>query len=112
MGAIFLARSMCRAASINRLTDNGRASAEKLAVRAKPRQSQGVGVGLAVDQQQVRLDVTFPIARPIAGKIVIAIACIERLIGRQCDQHRLDRVIKRGAMLPLGFPLVVALESG
>ncbi|SMH66227.1 protein of unknown function [Acidithiobacillus ferrivorans] len=88
------------------------ASAEKLAVRAKPRQSQGVGVGLAIDQQQVGLDVALTVARPIAGKVVIAVACIEGLIGRQCDQHRLERVIKRGAVLALGLALVVAFERG
>lgn len=44
---------------------------------AKPRQSQGVGVGLAVDQQQVGLDVAFAVARPIAGKIVVAVSHIQ-----------------------------------
>nr|UPI14050.1 hypothetical protein JDDFFMMN_00055 [Klebsiella pneumoniae] len=54
---------------------------------AKPRQSQGVGVGLAVDQQQVGLDVAFAVARPIAGKIVVAVSHIQGLIGRQRDQN-------------------------
>jgi hypothetical protein len=57
---------------------------------AKPRQSQGVGVGLAVDQQQVGLDVAFAVARPIAGKIVVAVSHIQGLIGRQRDQNRLS----------------------
>ena len=62
------------------------ASAEKLAVRAKPRQSQGV-VRLAIDQRQVGLDVALTVARPIAGKVVIAVACTEGLIGCQSDQR-------------------------
>lgn len=66
------------------------ASAEQLAMGAKPRQSQGVGVGLAVDQQQVGLDVAFAVARPIAGKIVVAVSHIQGLIGRQRDQNRLE----------------------
>jgi hypothetical protein len=45
------------------------------------------------------------VARPIAGKVVIAVACIEGLIGRQCDQYRLERVIKRGAVLTLASRL-------
>jgi hypothetical protein len=37
--------------------------------------------------------VAFTVARPIAGKVVIAVARIEGLIGRQRDQYRLERVI-------------------
>lgn len=85
---------------------------ESLAMRAKPRQPQSVGIRLPVDQQQVGLDVTFAVARPIARKIVVAITRIQRLIGRQCNQHRLERVIERGSMLALSLPLVVALERG
>ncbi len=69
-------------------------------MRAKSRQSQGVGVRFAVNQQQVGLDMTYPVARPIAGKVVIAAACIQGLIGRQRDQYRFERVIERGAVLP------------
>ena len=63
-------------------------------MRAKPRQAQDVGIGLAVDQQQVGLDVAFTVARPIAGKVVIAVARIEGLIGRQRDQNRLEVIIR------------------
>jgi len=52
----------------------------------KPGQAERVGVGLEVDQQQVGLDMTFPIACPIARKIVIAVAGIQGLIRRQGDQ--------------------------
>ena len=76
-------------------------SAEKLAVRAKPGQSQGVGVGLAVNQQQVGLDVAFTVACLIVRKVVIAVACIQRLIGCQCEQHRSEYFIERAAVLAL-----------
>ncbi len=72
---------------------------------AKPRQSQGVGIGLAVDQQQVGLDVAFPITGPVAGKIVVAVAHIQGLIGRQRDQNRLEVIIERGAVRPLASRL-------
>jgi hypothetical protein len=85
-------------------------SSEKLAVRAKPGQAKRVGVGLAIDQQQVRLDVAFPIACPIARKIVIAVAGIQRLIHRQSDQKRLEVIVERSAVTSFGFPLVVAFE--
>ena len=83
---------------------------EKLTVRSKPCQSQGVRVGLAVNQQQVGLDVAFAIARPIAGKIMIAVTSIQWLIGRLRDQDRLEILIERGTVSALGLPFVVALE--
>ncbi|OCO72505.1 hypothetical protein AN691_0228835 [Klebsiella pneumoniae subsp. pneumoniae] len=47
-----------------------------------------------VDQQQVGLDVAFAVARPIAGKIVVAVSHIQGLIGRQRDQNRLEVIIR------------------
>ena len=38
-----------------------------------------------MDQQQVRLNVAFTITRPVAGKVMIAVARIQRLIGRQSE---------------------------
>ena len=61
---------------------------EKLAVRAKPRQPERVGIGFAVDQQQVRLDVTFPVARLIAAKIMIVVFGVKRLVARQSRENR------------------------
>ena len=87
-------------------------SAEKLAVRAESCQSEGVGVGLAVDEQQVGLDVAFPIACPITRKVVIAVADIQGRIGRQRDQNRLELFIERGAVPTFGLPLVVMFEGG
>lgn len=46
---------------------NRTSSTEKLAVRAKPRKSECVRIRLAVDQQQVGLDVAFTVARPVAA---------------------------------------------
>nr|WIW81947.1 hypothetical protein [Salmonella sp.] len=44
--------------------------------------------------QQVGLDVAFAVARPIAGKIVVAVSHIQGLIGRQRDQNRLEVIIR------------------
>jgi hypothetical protein len=60
-------------------------------VRAKPGQAERVGVGLAVDQQQVGLDVAFPVACPIARKIVIAVFGLKRLVGRQRYENASNR---------------------
>lgn len=62
-------------------------STEKLAVRAKPRQPERVGIRLAVDQQQVRLDVTFPVACPIATQVMVAIFSIKWLVSRQRNDN-------------------------
>ena len=67
-------------------------------MRAKSRQSQGIGIRFAVDQQQVRLDVAFPVASPIAGKVVVTVACVKGQIGGKRDQHRLEGAIECGAM--------------
>ena len=40
------------------------------------------------------LDVAFAVARPIAGKIVVAVSHIQGLIGRQRDQNRLEVIIR------------------
>ena len=56
--------------------------AEQLAVRPKPRKSERVCIGLAVDQQQVRFDMAFAVSGPIAGKVVIPVAGIKGLIIR------------------------------
>ena len=64
-------------AALDRLADKATGISRTARYGAKPRQSQGVGVGLAVDQQQVGLDVAFAVARPIAGKIVVAVSHIQ-----------------------------------
>jgi len=55
-------------------------------VRTEPRQSKGVGIRLAIDQQQVGLDVAFAVACPIAAQVMIAVFGIERLVSRQCHE--------------------------
>lgn len=86
-------------------------SAEKLAVRAKPRQSEGVGIRLAVDQQQVRLDVTFTVACPIAAQVMVAAFDIERLVSRQRYENGPQIAIECGPVLAFGFALVIAFEG-
>jgi len=71
-----------------------------------------MAVRLSVDRQDVGFDMAFAVACPIAGKIVVAAARVQGLVGRQREQHRLERVIERGAVLALGLALVIALERG
>lgn len=52
---------------------NWTGSTEKFTVRAKPRKSERIGIRLAVDQQQVRLDVAFPVTCPIAAQVMVAV---------------------------------------
>ena len=85
-------------------------SAEKLAVRAKPRKSEHVGIWLAVDEQQVRLDVAFPVACPIADQVMVTAFSIERLVSHKRHENALELTIKCGPMLPFGFALVIAFE--
>jgi len=73
-------------------------------VRAKPRQSEDVGIRFTVDQQQVGLDMAFAVARPIAAQIVVAIASIQRVIGRQRYENGLQRIIEC-------CPVLVPLDS-
>ncbi len=62
-------------------------STEKLAVRAKPCKSERVGIRFAVDQQQVRLDMTFPVACPIAAQVMVAVLGIKWLVSRQRHEN-------------------------
>lgn len=75
-------------------------------MRAKSCQSQGIGIRLAIDQQQVRLDVAFPVASPIAGKIVVTVACVKGLVGASATSTGLEGTIECGAVQALGLTFV------
>jgi len=90
---------------------NWTGSTEKLAVRAKSRQSEGVGIRLAVDQQQVGLDVAFTVACPIAAQVVVAVFGIERLVSGQRYENGPQIAIERRPVLPFGLTLVIAFEG-
>lgn len=90
---------------------NRTGSTEKLAVRAKPRQSQSVGIRLAVDQQQVGLDVAFTVACPIAAQVMVAVFGIKRLVSRQRHENGHQLAIERSPVLSLGLALVVTFEG-
>lgn len=81
-------------------------------MRAQPCQAQAIRIRLAVDQQQVGLDVGSPVARPAAGKVVIAVSRIEWLIARQRAPNPLEIVIKRVAVPLFGLVLLVVRERG
>lgn len=56
---------------------------EKRAVRAKTCQFEGVGIGFAIDQQQVWPDMAFAVTCPITAQVVIAVFGIQGLIQHQ-----------------------------
>jgi hypothetical protein len=57
-------------------------------MRTKPYELQAVGFGLAVDQDQVGLDVAVPVIVPLAFERVVDILPVERLIHRQSPNDR------------------------
>jgi len=85
-------------------------SAEEFAVRTEPCQPESFGVGFSVDEQQVRLDVAFAIARPIAGEIMIAMPRLQRLIVRKNQENRQQNLVECYAVAASGLSLVVSFE--
>jgi len=71
-------------------------SSEDFAMGSEPGQPQSFGVRLAVDQQQVRLDVAFAIASPFAAQFMIAASWRQRLIVCKSRQNRREIGIQRG----------------
>jgi len=55
-------------------------SQAKLAMRADAHELQYFFIGLAVDQNQVGLDMTVPVVFPVASESVVAVARLQRLI--------------------------------
>ncbi len=77
---------------------------------AKSREPKNVLTRLPVNQKQVRFDVTFSVARPIAAQFMVAVPGLKRLI---CDyrlQNGAQRAIERHPMLTFGFTFVIALK--
>ena len=90
---------------------NRSGSTEKLTVRAKPRQSEGVGIRLSIDQQQVGLDVAFTVACPLAAQVMVAVFGSKRLLSHQRHENWLQLAIERSPVLPFGLALVIAFEG-
>ena len=86
-------------------------SVEEFTVRSKPRKSEGVFLGLLVDQHQVWLDVAIPVTCPVTGQVMVPMFDRERLIIDQRHKDRHQRSIKRCSVLPFSFAFVVAPES-
>lgn len=52
---------------------------------------KGIGVGLAVDQQQIRADMAFAVGDPVAGKHMVPIGGRQRVIGGKGVHDRLQQ---------------------
>jgi hypothetical protein len=77
---------------------------------SKPGQPQSFGVRLAVDQQQVWLDVAFAIAAPFAAQLMIAASQRQRLIVCRHSQNRTTSRIVLPALLAI-YALVGIITS-
>lgn len=62
---------------------------------AAANQNQLVVALFLVDQQQVGLDMAFAASCPIAGQVMVALACVQHLIAHQCVDNRLQIVAER-----------------
>ena len=82
---------------------NRSGSTEKLAVRAKPRQPEGIGIRLSIDRQQVGLDVAFTVACPLAAQVMVAVFGCKRLLSHQRQENWLQLAIERSPVLPFGL---------
>ena len=63
-------------------------------MRSKPGQTQEVGVGFSVNQQQIWFDVALTITCPIAAQVMIAEPRLQGLIVGQSRQNRHKVCIK------------------
>ena len=69
------------------------ASTKQFTVRSKPRQTHLARLRQPVDQQEVRLDVAFAIAGPVAHQRVIAVARGQKPICRKYSQYRYQKPV-------------------
>ena len=79
-------------------------------MRAEANELQRVVVGLAVDQDQVGLDMAIPVITPIPGQRVVTVAHFRCFIIRQEVQNWHQVGIERCPVLTFGFSFVVAVE--
>ena len=82
---------------------------EELTVGAEAGKPQGVFSGQAVDEQQVRLDVAFPVIGPMASQGMITMLGLQWHVIRQCHQDGREYTVESLAMTP-AFPLVILPE--
>ena len=80
-------------------------------MRAKSGQAQDFFFSLAVDEEQVRLDVALTISTPVTAQLVVAMSWLQLEIAGERGQDRYEVVLKRRSVLAPALPLVVAFES-
>lgn len=82
----------------------------KLAMRAKPNELQCLSVWLSINQHQVGLDVAISMVVPVASQRMVAVPGLQGLIACEGLKNRPQVSVKRCAMQPSGFSLVVTSE--
>jgi len=81
-------------------------------MRAKSGQAQDFFFSLAVDEEQVRLDVALTISTPVTAQLMVEKSRLQWKIAGERGQDRYEVVLKRRSVLAPALPLVVALEWG
>jgi hypothetical protein len=83
---------------------------KQIAVGTETAEVQSFRVWLVIDQEQIRLEVAFPMADPFGRKRMIAMPSGQRLICRQQFNNRQEQVVKLAAEPSREGALVVFLE--
>jgi hypothetical protein len=83
----------------------------QLCVRTKSHELEGIGVGLAVNQNEVGLDVAISMVFPVAREGVVAIVLGQlKIPGKDFDDLR-EVGLQGSAVFSFGFALEVALKA-
>ena len=67
-------------------------------MRAETHQAQGIGSGLLVDQQEVRLHVAVAVVSPLAAQCVVVVPRLQRQVIRQGFHHRSQDRVQVGSV--------------
>ncbi len=79
-------------------------------MRTQPHKSQNGGIGLLVNQNEVRFDVAVPMILPVASEGVVAVTRLQGLISQQCRQNSVKVGLEFGPVLAFGLSLVIPFE--
>jgi hypothetical protein len=70
----------------------------QLAMGAETNQIQRPGIGLPIDEHEIRPDVAIPMVPPVAGQCMVAMLRWQRHVRREERNHRQEIPIERRSM--------------
>ena len=79
-------------------------------MRTQPHKSQNVGIGLLIDQNEVRLHMAVTVIFPVASQGVIAVTWLQRFINQQGRQHGVKVGLECAPVPAFGLALVIPFE--